>query len=94
MNIDIRTLFLVLGIVDVIQVIVFFLLYLVNRAHKGIGWWVLGSALSAAGLGLILLQDVVPIERISNFSAGALLIWDRPFSTSASCGSSIRGRTG
>jgi diguanylate cyclase (GGDEF)-like protein len=79
MNIDIRTLFLVLGIVDVIQVTVFFLLYLVNRAHKGIGWWVLGSALSAAGLGLILLQDVVSIERVSNFSAGTLLVLGQVF---------------
>jgi diguanylate cyclase (GGDEF)-like protein len=79
MNIDIRTLFLVLGIVDVIQVIVFFLLYLVNRAFKGIGWWVLGSALSAAGLGLILLQDIVSIERVSNFSAGALLVLGQVF---------------
>ena len=79
MSIDVRTLLLVLGIVDVIQVIVFFLLYLVNRAYKGIGWWVLGSALSAAGLGLILLQDAVSVERISNFSAGALLVLGQAF---------------
>jgi len=79
MNVDIRTLFLVLGSVDVLQVIVFFLLYLVNRAYKGIGWWVLGSALSAAGLGLILLQDAVSIGLISNFSTGALLISGRIF---------------
>ena len=74
MNVDIRTLFLVLGIVDVMQVIVFFLLYLVNRAYKGIGWWVLGSALSAAGLGIVLLQDVVSIERVSIVAASALLV--------------------
>lgn len=74
MNVDIRTLFLVLGIIDVIQVIVFFLLYLVNRAYKGIGWWVLGSALSAAGLGIVLLQDVVSIERVSLVAANALLV--------------------
>jgi len=74
MNVDIRTLFLVLGIVDVMQVIVFFLLYLVNRAYKGIGWWVLGSALSAAGLGIVLLQDVVSIELVSIVAASALLV--------------------
>jgi diguanylate cyclase (GGDEF)-like protein len=79
MNVDIRTLLLVLGIVDVIQVIVFFLLYLVNRADKGIGWWVLGSALSTAGLGLILLQDVVSIERFSIFSSSALLVLGQVF---------------
>jgi diguanylate cyclase (GGDEF)-like protein len=79
MNVDTRTLFLVLGIADVLQVIVFFLLYLVNRAYKGIGWWVLGSALSAAGLGLMLLQDVVSVERISSFSSGALLVLGQVF---------------
>jgi diguanylate cyclase (GGDEF)-like protein len=79
MNVDIRTLFLVLGIVDVIQVIVFFLLYLVNRADRGIGWWVLGSALSAIGLGLILLQDVVSMEGIAIFCANALLVLGQIF---------------
>ena len=79
MNIDIRTLFFVLGIIDVIQVIVFFLLYLVNRADRGIGWWVLGSALSAIGLGLILLQDVVSMEGIAIFCAGALLVLGQIF---------------
>jgi diguanylate cyclase (GGDEF)-like protein len=79
MNIDIRTLFLVLGIVDVLQVIVFFLLYLVNRADKGIGWWVLGSAMSAAGFGLVLLQQVVSIEPAFIICAGTLLVLGQIF---------------
>lgn len=79
MNVDIRTLVLVLGVVDVIQVIVFFCLYLVNRACRGIGWWVLGSALSAAGLGLVLLPDALSTERISVVSAGTLLVLGQIF---------------
>lgn len=79
MNVDIGTLFLVLGIVDVLQVIVFFLLYLVNKADRGIGWWVLGSALSATGLGLVLLQDVHSFEQISVTSAGTLLVLGQIF---------------
>jgi len=74
MNVDIGTLLLVLGIVDVLQVIVFFFLYLVNKADRGIGWWVLGSALSATGLGLVLLQDIRSFEQISITSAGTLLV--------------------
>lgn len=79
MGFDIRTLVLVLGIFDVMQVIVFFVLYLVNRAFKGIGWWVLGSALSAAGLGLMLLADAVSIERAYIISASALLVLGQVF---------------
>ena len=79
MNVDIGTLLLVLGIVDIIQVIVFFLLYLVNKADRGIGWWVLGSALSATGLGLVLLQDIRSFEQISTTSAGTLLVLGQIF---------------
>ena len=79
MNVDIGTLLLVLGIVDIIQVIVFFLLYLVNKADRGIGWWVLGSALSATGLGLVLLQDIRSFEQISITSADTLLVLGQIF---------------
>ncbi len=74
MNVDIRTLSFALGSLDAIQVIVFFLLYLVNRAYRGIGWWALSSALSAAGLGLVLLPDVISVEQISGICANALLV--------------------
>lgn len=74
-----RTLVLVLGIADVIQVIVFFFLYRVNRADRGIGWWSLGSALSATGLGLLLLWDTHWSEQVSATSAGTLLVLGQLF---------------
>ncbi|MDO9034437.1 MAG: PAS domain S-box protein [Methanoregula sp.] len=61
MEIDIRTLAIVLAIVADIQAIAFFFQYLINKTYRGIGWWVLGSTLAAVGYVLLLLQDTNPI---------------------------------
>jgi len=61
MEIDIRTLAIVLAIVADIQAIAFFFQYLINKTYRGIGWWVVGSTLAAVGYVLLLLQDTNPI---------------------------------
>jgi PAS domain S-box-containing protein len=72
MDIDIRTLAIVLAIVADIQAIAFFFQYLINKTYRGVGWWVLGSSLAAFGYVLLLLQDTNPI--ISIILANTLLI--------------------
>ncbi len=72
MEIDIRTLAIVLAIVADIQAIAFFFQYLINKTYRGIGWWVLGSTLAAFGYVLLLLQGTNPI--ISIILANTLLI--------------------
>ena len=61
MDIDIRTLAIVLAIVADIQAIAFFFQYLINKTYRGVGWWVLGSSMAAVGYVLLLLQDTNPI---------------------------------
>jgi PAS domain S-box-containing protein len=65
MNIDLRTLAIVLGIINVLQVVGLFLQYLVNRIYRGVGWWLLWSASTAIGFMFLLLRDVVSSEMIS-----------------------------
>jgi PAS domain S-box-containing protein len=72
MDIDIRTLAIVLAIVADIQAIAFFFQYLINKTYRGIGWWVLGSSLAAFGYVLLLLQGTNPI--LSIILANSLLI--------------------
>ena len=43
MNLDIRTLVLVLGITHMIQVIVFYQQYKINKNYPGVGWWLMWS---------------------------------------------------
>ncbi len=65
MNIDIRTLAFILGLTSILQVIVIYLQYLLNKTYRGIGWWLLWSASTAAGFLCMLLRDVVPVGLIS-----------------------------
>ena len=74
MEIDIRTLAIVLTIVTDIQAIAFFFQYLINKTYRGVGWWVLGSSLAAVGYVLLLLRDIIPNALISIILANALLV--------------------
>gem|GEM_PF-2951503 len=57
---------IVLGIINVLQIIAFSLQYRTNKVHHGIGWWLLWSAATALGFAFTLLRDVVPVEWISD----------------------------
>jgi PAS domain S-box-containing protein len=65
MNIDIRTLALILGLTAILQVIAIYLQYLLNKTYRGIGWWLLWSASTAAGFICMLMRDVVPAGLVS-----------------------------
>ena len=57
MGIDIRTVSLILGITHLIQVLVFFYQYKINKNIKGPGWWLLWSATESLAFVLIFLRN-------------------------------------
>lgn len=74
MNIDIRTLVIVLGIANVLQCMAVFFQYRLNKAYLGIGWWVLGFTSMALGSFFLLLRHFVAIELITIIPANALIL--------------------
>jgi len=77
MNIDLRTLILVLGIANFLQVIAIFLQYRINRTYPGIGWWLLAFLSLAVGFIFTLLRDGLPIKLIT-IIAGSTLTFSGP----------------
>ena len=58
MNIDIRTIVLVLAITHLIQVVVFYQQYKANKSYQGVGWWLLWSIAEIIGFAGILLRGI------------------------------------
>jgi PAS domain S-box-containing protein len=63
--IDIRTLAVVLGITHLIQVIVFFQQYKINKTYYGVGWWLMWSIAEVVGFACILLRGIPSIHLIT-----------------------------
>ncbi len=61
MEIDIRTLILILGVTHLMQVLVFSHQYKINKTYAGIGWWLLWSATEAIGFSAILFRNIPAI---------------------------------
>ena len=61
MNIDIRTLILIICITHLIQGMVFYHEYRVNKAYNGPGWWLLWSTSEVIGFFSFLLRDIPSI---------------------------------
>jgi diguanylate cyclase (GGDEF)-like protein/PAS domain S-box-containing protein len=79
MNIDLRTLVIVLGITDVLQAVALFLQYLINKPYRGIGGWALGFTSVATGFILLLFRNFISIDLISIILANTLLILGATF---------------
>ncbi len=81
MEIDIHTLVIMLGFTHLMQVLVFFHQFRVNKTYHGIGWWLLWSAAEVVGFGAMLFRDIpslLPIVIITQNSmivAGTLFIY-------------------
>lgn len=58
MNIDIRTLVFVIGIVQVIQILVFIHQFRITNFNKCIRWWLLWSISEFIAFGFMLLRDI------------------------------------
>jgi PAS domain S-box-containing protein len=74
MGLDIRTLSILLGITNILQVIALFIQYRANKTYRGIGWWALGFGAIAIGLVLLLLRDVNSIGLIAIIIGNALTV--------------------
>lgn len=64
MQIDIRTLIFIIGITHIIQFVIFYIQFKVVKVYKGIGWWLLWSALEIIGFLAILFRDLQSIFNI------------------------------
>jgi two-component system sensor histidine kinase/response regulator len=67
MNIDLHTLILVIGILHLMQVLIFFHQYKTNKFLKGPGWWLTWSAIECLGFGFILLRGIPSLVPLSIF---------------------------
>jgi len=64
MNIDIRTLAIILGTLDILLIVAILIPFPLNKTYRGIGWWVLWSAANGAGFLFMLSRDIVPDEMV------------------------------
>lgn len=74
MNIDIRTLALVLGITHIIQVLVFTHQYATNKTIRGVGWWLMWCAAEAAGFACMFLRGIPSIDSMAVIAQNALIV--------------------
>jgi len=74
MNIDIRTLAIVVSITNFLQVMAIFFQYRINKAYAGIGWWLLGFASMALGSFFLFLRDVIAVKLITIICANASIL--------------------
>ena len=75
MNIDIRTLILIIGITHFIQVLVFYNQYKTNKTIKGPSWWLLWSSIEVLGFIIILLRNIPSLTTlIIVFQDGLILL--------------------
>ena len=74
MSIDIYTFALVLGIINLIQLIIFAIEYYIHKTYKGPGWWVLWCASAVLGFIFMLTRQIGPIEKISILGQNTMLL--------------------
>lgn len=60
MNVDIRTLALILVVLDLVLIIAIYLSFLLNKNYRGIGWWLMWGAATALGFLFMLSRDILP----------------------------------
>jgi PAS domain S-box-containing protein len=61
MEIDIRTIVIILGFTHLMQMLVFIHQFKVNKIYQGTGWWLLWSAAEVIGFGVMLLRNIPSI---------------------------------
>jgi len=59
-EIDLRTIIFGLGVTHLMQILVFYHQYRINKTYKGIGWWLMWSAAETLGFFIILLREIFP----------------------------------
>ena len=74
MKLDILTLLTILCIASLIQFIILFIQYKVNKKYNGIVFWVLGYAFMAAGYMLLFIRGFISVKLIAIISANSLIL--------------------
>ncbi len=74
MEIDISTLILVSGLTHIIQFIVFVHQYRVNKAFRGVEWWLLWSVAEVIGFTFMLLRQMPSISLLAIIGQNSLII--------------------
>ena len=74
MALDIRTLVIVLSIVNCLLVFALFLQYRINRSYRGIGWWLSAFLLIAVGFITTLLRDLIDFKWITIVAANCIIL--------------------
>ncbi len=73
-SIDIWTLALCLGLVNVMQFVAFYTQYKINKTSHGPGWWALASGLMALGFVALLVRAVPALATVSIIAYNMLFI--------------------
>ena len=74
MDLDLRTLSVVVAVAYVLQTLALALLYSKNKKYAGLLWWVIGNGLTAIGFILFLARDFIQILLVSIILPNALVI--------------------
>ena len=74
MEIDLRTLSVIVALAYILEASALGFLYATNKKYPGIAWWVIGSTVSAAGYLLLLLRDITANLLIAIILPNVLII--------------------
>ncbi|HPP87669.1 MAG TPA: ATP-binding protein, partial [bacterium] len=75
MKLDIMTIHHILGIVNILQVIVFFIQYKINKIYKGIGWWTIAFFMLAVAFFIGLLRTLPDFKSIATFFSNSIYLF-------------------
>ena len=74
MDLNVRTFVIILGITHLIQVLVFYHQYRINKAYQGIGWWLMWSAAEAVAFLVMPLRSITEYTPIAIFIQNCMLV--------------------
>lgn len=79
MNIDINTLAILLSITHLLQVIVLFVQWQLDKNSPGLGWWLLGIGTIALGFVALFLRSLPQLASISIVGNNVLFVYGQTF---------------
>lgn len=65
---------MVLGITHIIQIVVFYYQYMINKNYRGPGWWLMWSAAEVTGFTFMFLRQIPPIQKIAIIIQNSMII--------------------
>ncbi len=72
-NIDLYTLAIVQSLMSIVQMVVLFIQYRLNKTYAGLGWWAAGSAALSLGFGVAILWKIPIIGKIAMIASVAMV---------------------